>query len=110
MLRQFLVGGAVSVCNIAIHALVMALIVQVARSIGTRARQHPSLVRCNELDLIGFDGYPQPRGNCLGFGLLDCRACAFLQQSRLFCLRQLYDTWLWRRYTGRALAIAWSDH
>src|SRR6478609_10595672 len=34
MLRQFIVGGAVSVCNIAIHALVMALIVQVARSIG----------------------------------------------------------------------------
>lgn len=44
MLRQFIVGGAVSVCNIAIHALVMALIVQVARSIGTKARLHPSLV------------------------------------------------------------------
>jgi len=26
MLRQFIVGGAVSVCNIASHALVMALI------------------------------------------------------------------------------------
>ena len=44
MLRQFIVGGTVSVCNIAIHALVMALIVQVARSIGTRARPHLSLV------------------------------------------------------------------
>ena len=44
MLRQLIVGGAVSVCNIAIHALVMALIVQVARSIGTRARPHLSLV------------------------------------------------------------------
>ncbi len=44
MLRQFIVGGAVSVCNIAIHALVMVLIVQVARSMGTRARLHPSLV------------------------------------------------------------------
>ena len=44
MLRQFIVGGAVSVCNIAIHALVMALIVQVARSIGTKARLHPSLL------------------------------------------------------------------
>ena len=44
MLRQFMVGGAVSVCNIAIHALVMALIVQVARSIGTKAWLHPSLV------------------------------------------------------------------
>jgi hypothetical protein len=30
MLRQLLVGGAVSVCNIAIHGLVMATVVQVA--------------------------------------------------------------------------------
>ena len=32
MLRQFLVGGGVSVCNITIHALVMTVVVQVARS------------------------------------------------------------------------------
>ena len=44
MLRQFMVGGAVSVCNIAIHALMMALIVQVARSIGTKGWLHPSLL------------------------------------------------------------------
>jgi hypothetical protein len=31
MLRQFLVGGGVSVCNITIHALVMTIVVQVAR-------------------------------------------------------------------------------
>ena len=30
MLRQFLVGGAVSVCNITIHALVMTILVRVA--------------------------------------------------------------------------------
>ena len=30
MLRQLLVGGAVSVCNIALHGLVMATVVQVA--------------------------------------------------------------------------------
>jgi hypothetical protein len=30
MLRQFLVGGGVSVCNIAIHALVMTTIVRMA--------------------------------------------------------------------------------
>ena len=44
MLRQFLVGGAVSVCNIAIHALMMALIVRVARSTGRKERLHPSLL------------------------------------------------------------------
>ncbi len=44
MLRQFLFGGAVSVCNIAIHALMMAIIVRVARSIGAKERLHPSLL------------------------------------------------------------------
>jgi hypothetical protein len=33
MLRQFLVGGAVSVLNIVIHALVMTIVVRVARAI-----------------------------------------------------------------------------
>lgn len=44
MLRQFMVGGAVSVCNIAIYALVMAIIVRVARSMGTKEWLHPSLL------------------------------------------------------------------
>jgi Ion channel len=44
MLRQFVVGGGVSVCNIAIHALVMTIIVRVARSIGTKATLGPSLL------------------------------------------------------------------
>jgi hypothetical protein len=36
MLRQFLVGGAVSVLNIIIHALVMTIIVRVAHAIWAR--------------------------------------------------------------------------
>ncbi len=43
MLRQFIVGGSVSVCNIAIHALVMTIIVRVARTIGTTTTLNPSL-------------------------------------------------------------------
>ena len=43
MLIQFLVGGIVSVCNITIHALVMTLVVRVARASGTKKRSHPSL-------------------------------------------------------------------
>ena len=31
MLRQFLVGAAASVCNIAIHALVMVAVIKVTR-------------------------------------------------------------------------------
>jgi len=36
MLRQLFVGGAVSVCNIAIHALVMATVVQIAALMAAR--------------------------------------------------------------------------
>jgi hypothetical protein len=43
MLIQFLVGGIVSVCNITIHALVMTVVVRVARASGTKKRSRPSL-------------------------------------------------------------------
>jgi Ion channel len=43
MLRQYLVGGCVSVCNIAIHALVMAAVVRVAHIAGARHTSAPSL-------------------------------------------------------------------
>jgi hypothetical protein len=46
MFRQLLVGSGVSLCNIAIHALVMTSIVRLARDIGTtnaiNSRVHPS--------------------------------------------------------------------
>ena len=31
MLRQYLVGAAASICNIAIHALVMVIVIKVTR-------------------------------------------------------------------------------
>jgi hypothetical protein len=43
MLRQLLFGTAISVCNIAIHALVMAAIIRVARIAGERATSRQSL-------------------------------------------------------------------
>jgi hypothetical protein len=42
MLRQLMVGGLVSVCNIGIHALMMTTIVGVARAAGLTKRPHPS--------------------------------------------------------------------
>jgi hypothetical protein len=42
MLRQFLVSIAVSICNIAIHAIVMAAVLRVARAAGERATSHQS--------------------------------------------------------------------
>jgi hypothetical protein len=44
MLRQFLVGGGVSLVNIAIHALIMTMVVQVARAKGRKRQPHSSLV------------------------------------------------------------------
>ena len=43
MLRQLLVSIAVSFCNIAIHAIVMAAVLWVARAADERATQHQSL-------------------------------------------------------------------
>jgi hypothetical protein len=43
MLRQFLVSIAVSACNIAIHAIVMAAVLWVARVASERATSHQSL-------------------------------------------------------------------
>jgi len=43
MLRQFAVGGGVSVVNIAIHALMMTMLVEVARRASMRSESHPSL-------------------------------------------------------------------
>jgi hypothetical protein len=42
MLRQFVVGAAVSICNIVIHALVMTAVVRVAHRAGARDTAHPS--------------------------------------------------------------------
>jgi hypothetical protein len=44
MLRQLMVGGGVSVLNIAIHALVMTIVVRVAQIRGARTTSHPSLL------------------------------------------------------------------
>jgi len=43
MLRQLLVCIAVSLCNIAIHAVVMEAVLRAGRAAGERATVHPSL-------------------------------------------------------------------
>ena len=43
MLRQFLVGGAVSALNITIHALIMTTVVRVAQAAGAKDKLHSSL-------------------------------------------------------------------
>jgi hypothetical protein len=43
MLRQFLMGAAISVCNIAIHAMVMVTVIRAARMAGESATSRQSL-------------------------------------------------------------------
>jgi Ion channel len=43
MLRQYLVGAAASVCNIAIHAFVMAVVIRVTRIADELATSHQTL-------------------------------------------------------------------
>src|SRR3954451_13353903 len=43
MLRQYLVGAAASVCNIAIHALVLVAVIKAARTADELATSRPSL-------------------------------------------------------------------
>jgi hypothetical protein len=43
MLRQLIVGSAVSLCNIAIHAMVMVAVIRAARNAGGRATSRQSL-------------------------------------------------------------------
>ena len=43
MLRQLLVGTSVSVCNIAIHAMVMVTVIRAARIAGERATSRQAL-------------------------------------------------------------------
>ena len=44
MLDQFLIGGAFSICNITIHALVMTAVVRVARAMAVKNISRPSLM------------------------------------------------------------------
>jgi hypothetical protein len=44
MLRQFLMGGAISVCNIVIHALVMTAVVRASQAEAVKVAARPNLV------------------------------------------------------------------
>lgn len=44
MLRQFLIGGLVSVCNIVIHALVMTVVVRASQATAQTSASRPNLL------------------------------------------------------------------
>jgi hypothetical protein len=109
MLRQFFVGGGVSLVTIAIHALVMTIVVHVARAMGTKQHTHSSLFLIAVMipDRLSSDGGTCDRSIRVGFGILDIRRGACGGQSRIFCVRELRDSRLRRHTSGGALATAW---
>jgi hypothetical protein len=44
MLRQFLMGGSISVCNIVIHALVMTAVVRASQATAVKVATRPNLL------------------------------------------------------------------
>jgi hypothetical protein len=111
MLRQLLVGAAVSACNIGIHALVMT-----GRGPGRasgRRKGHVAAIaatdRRHDRDRVGPDGRACIRGNRLVAGLRDRRCRASRRRPRVFRVRELHDARLRRRNAGRALAAARAD-
>ena len=44
MIRQLVLGGSINVVNIAIHALVMTMVVRVARRAGTKSQSHSAIL------------------------------------------------------------------
>jgi len=82
MLRQFLVGGGVSLVNIAIHALIMimTMVVQVARATALLL----GFDRSNDPDHLSSDGCAYNRSIRMGFGVLDIRCGSRGSRSRIF--------------------------
>jgi hypothetical protein len=44
MLAQFLIGGAISVCNIIIHALIMTLVVRASQATAAKLASRPNVI------------------------------------------------------------------
>ena len=88
MLRQLLVGAAVSACNIAIHALVMTAVVRVAHGAGRKdtSRRSLRLIAVMMATVSVLMAAHVCRGHCLVAGLRDRRRRTRRHGSHLFRL------------------------
>ena len=103
MLRQLLVGSAVSACNIVIHALIMVAVVLVARMVGTKHTLHPWLFLIAVMvATVSVLMIAHARGTCLGACLRDCERRAFRRRSRIFRVRKLHHARLRRHNAGES--------
>jgi hypothetical protein len=111
MIRQILMGGAISICNIVIHALIMAAVVRTSQATAKAALQ-PNLLlivvmvatvsvlmAAHAIEIIVWS---------LAYDLVDA---APANANRVYFAFVNYTTlWVRGRSSGRALAVAWTDH
>ena len=117
MLRQLLVGTAVSVCNIAIHALVMATVVQISSRIAgandtVRQSLRLTTVMIATVSIVTerLDGGTFFRGDGVVTGLYHRRCGTHRCRPSIFRFRKLHDARLRRRNSRGALATTWANN
>ena len=103
MLRQFLVGAAASVCNIAIHALVMVTVIKVARIADELATAYQTFrliaVMIAAVTVLMIAHLAEVLVWSLIYVIFGVAPEG--ADHRLFRLCKLRDAWLWRRDAGR---------
>ena len=110
MLRQLLLGTSVSVCNIAIHALVMVAVIQAARIVSERATSRQSL----RLTAIMSATASVLMAAHLSEVLVWSFAYSFISVAPpgtdlVYFVRKLHNAWLRRRHSLGTLALAWAN-
>ena len=110
MLRQFLVGGSVSLVTIATHALVMTMVVQVARAMGSKRQTHSSLVliavMIPTISVLMAAHVIEVFVWALAYWIFDAAPAG--ADLVYFAFVKLRDTRLWRRASDGTLATAWT--
>ena len=111
MLRQFLAGGGVSLINIAIHALIMTMVVQVARAMARKRQPHSSLalivVMIPTISVLMAAHTIEVFVWALAYLIFDTAPAG---AGLVYFAVVVHDTRLWRRASGGTLAAAWPSY
>ena len=111
MLRQFLVGAAASGCNIAIHALVMVVVIRVARLADELATAYQTFrliaVMIATVTVLMIAHLAEVLVWSLTYAAIDVAPEG--ADLVVFRLCELHDARLRRRDAGQALVSAWAD-
>jgi len=101
MLRQILMGGSISVCNIVIHALVMTAVVRSSQATAVKAASRPNLLLIAVMVATVSILMAAHVCEVIVWSLACTRRHGFL----ILRICELYDAGIWRRCSRRALAV-----